>query len=286
VDRRDFIAVGDVMIDVFVEGEALERGGHVTGKVRITPGGSAANAAAWARAHGVSAAVVGRVGDDVAGRVLRTALEERGIAALFAADEAGPTGAVLTLGKTVVAERGANARLVPADLPRELEAGAVLVSGYALLQADTEPAALAALEGADASWVAVDAASARLLDRYGRERFFAATSTASALLLNEDEAFALTDEEPEGAARALGDLYRLVCVKRGADGAVGLLDGELVAVPAPEIAVVDPAGAGDAFGGALFAALSQGRPFAGALADAVRAGSAAAASASSWPDLP
>jgi sugar/nucleoside kinase (ribokinase family) len=286
VDRRDFIAVGDVMIDVFVEGEALERGGHVTGKVRITPGGSAANAAAWARAHGVSAAVVGRVGDDVAGRVLRTALEEREIAALFATDETGPTGAVLTLGKTVVAERGANARLVPADLPRELEAGAVLVSGYALLQADTEPAALAALEGADASWVAVDAASARLLDRYGRERFFAATSTASALLLNEDEAFALTDEEPEGAARALGDLYRLVCVKRGADGAVGLLDGELVAVPAPEIAVVDPAGAGDAFGGALFAALSQGRPFAGALADAVRAGSAAAASASSWPDLP
>jgi sugar/nucleoside kinase (ribokinase family) len=286
VDRRDFIAVGDVMIDVSVEGDALEHGGHVTGKVRIEPGGSAANAAAWAGAGGASAAVVGRVGDDVAGAVLRTALEKRGIAALLAADAEAPTGAVLTLGETIVAERGANARFVPADVPAALEAGAVLVSGYALLHPDTEAAALAALERAQAPWIAVDAASARLLDRYGRERFFAATSAATALLLNEDEAYALTDEEPEGAARALGDLYHLVCVKRGADGAVGVLGGELFAVPAPEIAVVDPAGAGDAFGGALLAALVQERTFDEALAKAVRAGSAAAASASAWPDLP
>ena len=272
------------MIDVSVEGDALEHGGHVTGKVRIAPGGSAANAAAWAGAGGASAAVVGRVGDDVAGAVLRTALEERGIDALLAADAEAPTGAVLTLGGTIVAERGANARFVPADVPAALEAGAVLVSGYALLQPDTEAAALAALERAAAEWIAVDAASARLLDRYGREPFFAATGAATGLLLNEDEAYALTDEEPEGAARALRDLYRLVCVKRGADGAVGVLDGELLAVPAPRIAVVDPAGAGDAFAGALLTALVKERPFEEALDEAVRAGSAAAASASSWPD--
>jgi sugar/nucleoside kinase (ribokinase family) len=284
VARRDFIAVGDVMIDVSVESDALASGGHVSGKVAITAGGSAANAAAWARAGGASAAVVGRVGDDMAGKGLRTALEERGVEALFAADETSPTGAVLTLGSTIVAERGASARFGPDDVPRELEAGAVLVSGYVLLHEDTEAAALAALDRAQAPWIAVDAASARLLDRYGRERFFAATSPATALLLNEDEAFALTDEEPAGAARALGDLYRLVCVKRGADGAVGILDGELVTVPAPEIAVADPAGAGDAFAGALLAALSQDRRFDAALEEAVRAGSAAAASATSWPE--
>ena len=283
MDRRDVIAVGDVMIDVSVAGDALAHSGHVTGKVRITAGGSAANAAAWACAGGANAAVVGRVGDDVPGRMLRSALEERGIEALFAADGASPTGAVLTLGSTIVAERGANARFSPDDVPPRLEAGAVLVSGYALLQADTEGGALAALERADAEWVAVDAASARLLDRYGREPFFAATSGASALLLNEDEAFALTDEEPEGAARALGDLFRLVCVKRGAAGAIGVLDGEVLQAPAPEVQVVDAAGAGDAFAGALLAALAAGRPFAQALDEAVRAGSAAAASSSSWP---
>jgi sugar/nucleoside kinase (ribokinase family) len=284
VNRRDVIAVGDVMIDVAVEADALAQGGHVSGKVRITPGGSAANAAAWARAGAASAAVVGRVGQDVAGKVLRSALEDRGIDALCAVDESSPTGVVLTLGSTIVAERGANARLAVNDVPAPLAARAVLVSGYALLQGDTEPAALAALERADADWIAVDAASARLLDRYGRERFFAATSAGTALLLNEDEAFVLTDEEPEGAARALGDLYRLVCVKRGADGAVGVLEGELLALPAPEIAVVDPAGAGDAFAGALLAALVRERRFEDALAEAVRAGSAAAASPTSWPE--
>jgi ribokinase len=283
VKRRDVIGVGDVMLDVLVAGDVLPGGGHVEGKVRISAGGSAANVAAWARAGGASVAVVGRVGRDVAGTALRAAFAERRIDAVLAVDETAPTGTVLTLGQTVVAERGANARFVPDDVPRPLEAGAVLVSGYVLLHEDTEAAGLAALERAQAPWIAVDAASAHLLDRYGRERFFAATSAASALLLNEDEAFALTDEEPEGAARALADLYRLVCVKRGADGAVGVLDGELATAPAPRVEVVDPAGAGDAFAGALFAALSQGRSLPAALEEAVRAGSAAAASATSWP---
>jgi len=283
VERRDFIAVGDLMLDIAVEGDVLPAGGHVSGKVRISAGGSAANAAAWAQAAGASAAVVGRVGDDVAGRVLRAALQERGIDALLAADESSPTGAVLTLGGTIVAERGANARFVPEDLPPRLAAGAVLVSGYALLQPDTEAAARAALERAEADWTVVDAASARLLDRYGREPFFAATGSASALLLNEDEAYALTDDEPEGAVRALGALYRIVCVKRGPAGALAVLDGELVEAAAPQVEVVDAAGAGDAFAGALFAALVGGRPFEDAAAEAVRAGSAAAASSSSWP---
>jgi ribokinase len=285
VERRDFIAVGDLMLDVAVAGDVLPAGGHVEGKLRISAGGSAANAAAWAQGAGASVALVGRVGNDVAGMALVTAFAERGIDALLAVDETTPTGTVLTLGPTIVAERGANARFVPDDVPRPLEAGAVLVSGYVLLQEDTEAAALAALERAQAPWIAVDAASARLLDRYGRERFFTATSAASALLLNEDEAFALTDDEPEGAARALGDLYRLVCVKRGAEGAVGVLDGELVSAAAPRVEVVDPAGAGDAFAGALLAALSQDRPFTAALQEAVGAGSAAAASATSWPEL-
>jgi sugar/nucleoside kinase (ribokinase family) len=279
------MAVGDVMIDVAVEGDAVARGGHVTGKVRVTAGGSAANAAAWARAAGASAAVVGRVGDDVAGRVLRAALAERGIEPLLAVDDAAPTGAVLSLGSTVVAERGANGRFVPADVPERLEAGAVLVSGYALLHDDTEAAARAALERVDASWIAVDAASARLLDRYGRERFFRATATASVLLLNEEEAYVLTDDEPERAAKVLGDLYRLVCVKRGAAGAVAVLDGEFTAACAPRVEVVDQVGAGDAFSGALLAALTDGRLLAEALDDGCRAGAAAAAAAESWPRL-
>lgn len=269
------------MIDVAVEGDALARGGHVTGKVRVSAGGSAANAAAWARAAGASAAVIGRVGDDFAGRALRAALAERGVEALLAVDDEAATGAVLTLGKTIVAERGANAKLAPGDVPPRLEAGALLVSGYALLHADTEAAAHAALERAEATWVAVDAASARLLERYGRERFFDATSTASVLLLNEEEARALTGQGPEEAARALGDSYRLVCVKRGPAGVVALLNGEVLTAAAPVVEAVEAVGAGDAFAGVLLARLAGGRKPADALEEAARAGAAAVTSA--WP---
>jgi sugar/nucleoside kinase (ribokinase family) len=285
VERHDFIAVGDVMIDIAVTGEALARGGHVSGQVRVSAGGSAANAAAWARAAGAAAAVVGRVGDDFAGRALQAALSERGIEALLTVDGDRPTGAVVTLGSTVVAERGANATFAPGDVPDRLEAGAVLVSGYVLLHDDTEAAVRAALERADASWIAVDAASARLLDRYGRERFFDATSAASVLLLNEDEAYALTGDDPERAARALGDSYRLVCVKRGPAGVVAVLDGQVLTAAGPPLEAVATMGAGDAFAGVLLALLAQGRTLADALDEAARAGAAAVTSAAGWPSM-
>lgn len=277
------IAVGDVMVDARVEAEALRQGGHVAGQVRLRPGGSAANAAVWARAAGATAAVVGRVGDDFAGRALRSALAERDVDARLTLDPEAATGVVLALGETLVAERGATGRLRREDLPEPLEAGAVLVSGYVLLPEDSGPAGRAALERARSQWTAVDAASAPLLETYGREPFFDATAAASVLLVNEDEAFVLADEEPERAAAALADLYRLVCVKQGAAGAVACFEGRLERAESPSVAVVDPTGAGDAFAGVLLAGLARGRPLRDALGEACRAGAAAAASAESWP---
>jgi sugar/nucleoside kinase (ribokinase family) len=277
------VAVGDLMIDVTVDETALARGGHVVGAVRLRPGGSAANAAVWARAAGAAATVIGRVGGDTAGRVLRAALEEHGVQALVAADEEAPTGIFVRLGERVVAERGANAGLVPDDVPAELRAEAVLVSGFILLHDDSGPAAEAALARAAAPWVAVDAGSARLLDSYGRERFLAATERASLLLLNEDEAFALTDEEPAAAARALADFYEVVCVKEGPAGAVAARAGELTRAESPPVDVADPTGAGDAFAAALLVALSSGRALPDALTEACRAGAASAGSRDPWP---
>ncbi|MBA3728956.1 MAG: hypothetical protein H0W94_07145 [Actinobacteria bacterium] len=44
------IVVGDVMLDVSVAADRLVTGGDVHGDVRVSPGGSGANAAAWAAA--------------------------------------------------------------------------------------------------------------------------------------------------------------------------------------------------------------------------------------------
>jgi sugar/nucleoside kinase (ribokinase family) len=280
----DVIAVGDVMVDVHAPAAATP--GHVVGQIRLHAGGSAPNAAVWAAAAGAQAGVVGRVGDDFAGRALRRELEARGVATGLAVDPDLPTGCVLRLGERILGERGANTRLGPSDVPSTLAAGAVLVSGYILLHEDSEAAALTALERARSAWIAVDGASARLLERYGRERFLRATAAATVLLVNADEALALTGEDPESAAKALANRYRLVCVKRGAGGAVACLDGAILRTNAPRITLADESGAGDAFAGALLAALARGRPIEVAFEEAARAGGAAASSHGLWPSRP
>jgi sugar/nucleoside kinase (ribokinase family) len=280
----DVLTVGDVMVDVRVPADAL-RTGHVVGRVQMRPGGSSANAAVWAAATGASAAVVARVGADFAGNALRLALGERGVDALLTEDREAPTGAVLLLGEEVVAERGANARLAPDHLPAEIGSPALLVSGYLLLQEDTEAAGHAALARARGPWIAVDAGSARLLARYGRARFFAATEAATVLLVNEGEALALTGSEGEAAALALADAYRIVCVKQGAGGAVAAVDGGLVRAgvgerrPSPG----EVTGAGDALAGTLLARLVAGADPERALADACTAAAAALDAPDGWP---
>jgi ribokinase len=98
---------------------------------------------------------------------------------------------------------------------------------------------------------------------------------APLLTPNQPEAAALSGEDdPEAAARALAARTGApVVVTIGSQGAL-LADGDaLERIPAPEVEAVDTTGAGDAFNGALAAALAEGT----GLGNAVRAAVAAAA---------
>jgi sugar/nucleoside kinase (ribokinase family) len=186
--------------------------------------------------------------------------------------------------RSMVADRGANARLRPADLPDRLEAGAVLVSGYLLLQDGARDAALAAVARSAAPWVAVEAASWPLVDAVGADGFHELAAGATAVLANEREAVSLTGLAPDEAVRALGERYRLACVKVGADGAVMAVDGVVHRAASAPIHEVDPTGAGDAFDGVLLSGLARGVVPADALQAACAAGAAVAASAQVWPE--
>ncbi|TMK31242.1 MAG: hypothetical protein E6G61_03840, partial [Actinobacteria bacterium] len=258
----DLVTVGDVMVDVSVEATALAEGGDVHGRVSIRPGGSAANAAVWGAAAHATVRLHGRVGDDLSGRLLQESIAEHGVETLLAVDAQARTGSMLVVHsageRSMVADRGANARLSPADLPSEIEAGAVLVSGYLLLDEASLPAAMAALNRAKARYVAVDAASWPLLREFGTTRFFAATEPASVLLVNELEAEVLCGRRGEDAAEALAQRYQVVCVKRGPRGAAMSWEGLLIRYEGEPVAETDPTGAGDAFDGVFLAALATG----------------------------
>jgi sugar/nucleoside kinase (ribokinase family) len=283
----DLICVGDVMLDVRVDAGELARGGDVHGRVALQPGGTSANAAVWAAASGASARVHGRVGADVVGRLLRTELEVRGVEPALTEDPAAPSGTMLVVfeagERSMVADRGANARLTPQDLPSELVAGAVLVSGYLLLQDGAREAGVEAIRRSRAEWIAVETATWPLIEAVGPEGFDGLAAGASVVLANEREAEALTARGPVDAARELGERYRAVAVKRGAAGAVLVLDGMLHEAATEAIDERDPTGAGDAFDGVLLASLARGVEAGDALRRACQAGAEVAASASAWP---
>ena len=286
--RVDLVTVGDVMIDVRVEAGALARGGDVHGHVLVRPGGGAANAAVWAAWSGARTRVIGRVGDDVGGRVVREALAERGVQASLTVDPEQPTGTMLVVfeagERSMVADRGANARLSLDELPVSIHAGAVLVSGYQLLQADSRAAAVAALRRAEAPYVAVDPASWPLVEAFGAERFLEETAPANTILANENEARSLTGAEGDAALRALAKRYAVACVKLGARGALLSFQGDLFEEPGVAVEEIDPTGAGDAFGGVLLGALARGTSPRDALRRACRAGALQASRAVAWPE--
>ena len=286
----DLIAVGDVMVDVHVRAPALKRGGDIHGRVRLQPAGTSANAAVWAAWDGADARVHGAVGDDLAGRLLRDALAERRVDPALTIEAGAPSGTMLVVveagERSMVADRGANALFTPDDLPASLDAGAVLVSGYLLLQESTTPAGLAAIDRASATLVGVEASSWPLVEAFGAGRFLSETTGAGAtvLLANEREAELLVGLSGTDAARALGERYRIACVKLGEKGAAMSFDGSLVEVSAESVAEVDATGAGDAFDGVLLGALARGADPRGALERACRAGAIVAASEDTWPE--
>lgn len=285
--RPNLIVIGDVMIDVSVASGVLASGGDVHGDVRLRPGGSGPNAAVWAAASGMRVRLHGRIGSDVAGRMVCEALQERGVDPALTVDRDASTGAMLVVHqpgeRSMVANRGANARFAAGDMPSLLEADAVLVSGYLLFHPDSEPAARLALERAGASLVAVDAASWPLVQRYGRDRFLETTEAADVILANEREAHVLTGLEGEAAVLALGAQYRIACVKLGSSGAAVAHDGRIIRVPSPTVEEVDPTGAGDAFDGVFISGLIRGQTMPDALAGACDAGARVAAAGETWP---
>jgi sugar/nucleoside kinase (ribokinase family) len=274
--QRDLIAVGDVMLDGALP--APVPGRRIHGRIELRPGGSAANAALAAVRLDARAAVVGRVGIDAAGRLVSDALAEAGVELLLARDADTPTGCVVVVGgSAIVADSGASARLTPDDLPATLEADAVLVSGYSLLQPVPEKAARAALERARTALLAVDAASANLIEAFGVDRFFAATASADVLLANADEARVLTGLEGEAAALALANRYRIACVKLGSAGAVAASAGKTVRATVRQIEHADTLGAGDSFAAVFLLALARGAELDAALRTGCEAATAAVA---------
>jgi sugar/nucleoside kinase (ribokinase family) len=252
-------------------------GERVHSDVVLRAGGSAVNAAMCAATLGAAAGVVGRVGADPAGDLVLAFLAAQGIDAQLARDPELRTGAAVVMVEdgsvSVVADRGANARLSPADVPDPLEADALLVSGFALFQPGSAYAARGALDRFEGDCAGVDLGSPRLAAGADVD---AGIRGASVVFATAEEARAVTGAEPEEAARALASRFPVVCVKLGEDGAL-VAEGDHIARHAGKPVVRrSPFGAGDAFAASFLLALAAGESAVDALERACKAGARAA----------
>jgi sugar/nucleoside kinase (ribokinase family) len=255
--RFDFAAVGEVLVDVslgeLVPGEARHA------PIRLRAGGTAVNASLAAAGAGARAAVVGRVGDDAAGRLIRAELTAAGVEPLLALDPELPTGtfaeAVVGGEYAVVADRGATDALRAGDLPA-ITADAVLVSGYLLFHERTHDVARVALRAFCATLSGATGGSSSPVDR-GR------LADLDVLVVNDDEARALTGLAGDAAALELAREVEIACVTLGAEGAVAAQGSRIERVVGVDR--TDTLGAGDAFAARLLVGLARGLDLAEAL---------------------
>ncbi|MFJ8816288.1 sugar kinase [Amycolatopsis thermoflava] len=267
-------------------------------------GGAESNVAIALTRLGVGVDWIGRLGVDSLGDKVVRELTAEGVGVRATRDPSAPTGLMLKErppgGGTRVwyyRAHGAGARLCPADVDEDLVATAALLHVTGITPALGEgPAAavrraVAVARSCDVP-VSVDVnyRSALWSAEDARPVLRALIADADIVFAGDDEARLVLGGDPgppSEAARALTGLGPAEAViKLGADGALGLVDGELHEQPAFPVTVVDPVGAGDAFVGAYLAERLAGADPATRLRTAARAGALMCTVPGDWEALP
>lgn len=288
------VVVGSANVDFTVQVDRAPKPGEtIFGRdLLISFGGKGANQAVAARRAGAVVAFVGKVGQDQHGEQIRTHLERVGIGkAGLISDASCATGVAFILvepdGRNqIVVASGCNYHLTPA----EIEARDHLLTGEILLLQLETPVET------------VFSALRRAKEKGMRTILNPAPAThlpqdvfplVDLLTPNETEASTLTGvavEDRSGAEEAGAKLLAMGCggviITLGADGALWMSKDGAQHFPGFSVQPVDSTAAGDAFNGALAAALAEGSALEEAIPFANAAGAVATTRRGAQESLP
>lgn len=273
---QTIVIVGSLNADLVVRTERFPKPGETLhgSDLAILPGGKSANQAVAAGRLGGAVRMIGAVGDDGNGALLRDSVAAAGADTTHVAVREGvATGtAVITVDgageNTIVISAGANGTLTPDDVPADAFDDAGVLGLCLEVSIDV---VLAAARAAHAAGVTV----LTNLSPFGDVPAELLELT-DVLLVNEHEAESLGEH---GVARSI--------VTRGGSGCV-VHDGEAdpVSIDAVRVEPVDTTGCGDAFMGSVALRLAAGDSLVDAARFAVGVGAYAATKAGAQASYP
>lgn len=291
--------LGSANVDLVIRAERMPNKGEtlIGDAFDIFTGGKGFNQATAAARLGADVTFIGRIGDDVFGEMLRSAMETEKIDTRFVkTDVVNGTGVATIVvepdgDNSIIVVPRANMCITPTDIDDAKDS--IAYADVLLLQLETPiDASQRAAEIArdNGTIVMLDPAPARSLPDDFLDKIDILkpnTSEATGLLGYEIN----TTERRTVAAKALQkqiaqDGLSTVVLTLGEQGVLLCTPSETTHIPAIPVEVVDTTGAGDAFSGALATAIAKGSNITESVKFAVAAGAAAVTVLGATPSMP
>ena len=266
------VVIGDFAWDVLIRTNSeLLKGGDTFGEVMLTPGGSAANVAVWAKRCGLETAFVGKIGRDKFGLLAKEDLKKEGVRAHFIQTDAHLTGSVAvfvdhTGERSMVSGHGADFYVMPSEVPKQAieQSQHLHLTAWSFFTDPPRAAVRMAAQRAQAAGatLSLDPGSFQMIQEMSVRRFLKYTQDLGVdiFMPNKEEGEILTGfGEPEKIAAALSELYEnaLIVLKLDADGSLVYDKGETTEIAPVNSNLIDATGAGDSFAGAFLSRYLQ-----------------------------